>query len=139
MLPTPRRASGDEASPAERAEVLNAMADAVEANLEMLAVAESWENGKPVRETLGADLPLVVDHLRYFAGAVRSEEGRISEIDKNTYAHHYQEPLGVVGQIIPFNFPLADGGLEDRTGARRGKLHRRQARQPDPVVDPQVR
>ena len=95
-----------EASPAERAGVLNAMADAVEANLEMLAVAESWENGKPVRETLGADLPLVVDHLRYFAGAVRSEEGRISEIDKNTYAHHYQEPLGVVGQIIPFNFPL---------------------------------
>ena len=95
-----------EASPTERAAVLNAMADAVEANLEMLAVAESWENGKPVRETLGADLPLVVDHLRYFAGAVRSEEGRISEIDKNTYAHHYQEPLGVVGQIIPFNFPL---------------------------------
>jgi aldehyde dehydrogenase len=95
-----------DASPAERAVVLNAMADAVEENLEMLAVAESWENGKPVRETLGADIPLVVDHLRYFAGAVRSEEGRISEIDKDTYAYHFNEPLGVVGQIIPFNFPL---------------------------------
>ncbi|MGV1049986.1 MAG: aldehyde dehydrogenase family protein [Solirubrobacterales bacterium] len=94
------------ASPADRAAVLNAMADAVEDNLQMLAVAESWDNGKPVRETLAADLPLVVDHLRYFAGAVRSEEGRISEIDKDTYAYHFHEPLGVVGQIIPFNFPL---------------------------------
>jgi len=93
-------------SPAERAAVLNAMADAVEANLEMLAVAESYENGKPVRETLAADIPLSVDHLRYFAGAVRSEEGRISEIDEQTYAYHFHEPLGVVGQIIPFNFPL---------------------------------
>jgi aldehyde dehydrogenase len=93
-------------SPAERAAVLNAMADAVEENLEMLAVAESYENGKPVRETLAADIPLSVDHLRYFAGAVRSEEGRISEIDENTYAYHFHEPLGVVGQIIPFNFPL---------------------------------
>ncbi len=93
-------------SPAERAGVLNAMADAVEENLEMLAVAESYENGKPVRETLAADIPLAVDHLRYFAGAVRSEEGRISEIDEQTYAYHFHEPLGVVGQIIPFNFPL---------------------------------
>ena len=93
-------------SPAERAAVLNAMADAVEENLEMLAVAESYENGKPVRETLAADIPLSADHLRYFAGAVRSEEGRISEIDDQTYAYHFQEPLGVVGQIIPFNFPL---------------------------------
>ena len=75
-------------------------------NLEMLAVAESYENGKPVRETLAADIPLSVDHFRYFAGAVRSEEGRISEIDEHTYAYHFQEPLGVVGQIIPFNFPL---------------------------------
>ena len=72
----------------------------------MLAVAESWDNGKPVRETLAADIPLVIDHLRYFAGAVRAEEGRISEIDKDTYAYHFHEPLGVVGQIIPFNFPL---------------------------------
>jgi aldehyde dehydrogenase len=93
-------------SPADRAAVLNAVADAIEENLEMLAVAESWENGKPVRETLNADLPLAVDHFRYFAGAVRSEEGRISEIDDQTYAYHFHEPLGVVGQIIPFNFPL---------------------------------
>jgi aldehyde dehydrogenase len=93
-------------SPAERAAVLNAVADAIDENLEMLAVAESYENGKPVRETLGADIPLAADHFRYFAGAVRSEEGRISEIDDQTYAYHFQEPLGVVGQIIPFNFPL---------------------------------
>jgi aldehyde dehydrogenase len=93
-------------SPSERASVLNAVADAIEANLEMLAVAESYENGKPVRETLAADLPLAVDHFRYFAGAIRSEEGRVSEIDDQTYAYHFHEPLGVVGQIIPFNFPL---------------------------------
>jgi aldehyde dehydrogenase len=95
-----------ERSAAERAEVLNAVADAVEANKEMLAVAESWENGKPVRETLNADIPLVVDHFRYFAGAVRAEEGRTTEIDKDLVAYHFREPLGVVGQIIPFNFPL---------------------------------
>ena len=93
-------------SPADRAAVLNAVADAIDENLEMLAVAESYENGKPVRETLAADIPLSADHFRYFAGAARSEEGRISEIDENTYAYHFQEPLGVVGQIIPFNFPL---------------------------------
>jgi aldehyde dehydrogenase len=93
-------------SPAERAAVLNAVADAIDENLEMLAVAESYENGKPVRETLAADIPLSADHFRYFAGAVRSEEGRISEIDESTYAYHFHEPLGVVGQIIPFNFPL---------------------------------
>ena len=93
-------------SPAERAVVLNAVADAIEENLEMLAVAESYENGKPVRETLAADIPLAADHFRYFAAAVRSEEGRISEIDDQTYAYHFQEPLGVVGQIIPFNFPI---------------------------------
>jgi aldehyde dehydrogenase len=100
------KASWAAVSPAERAAVLDAIADAIEDNLEMLAVAESWENGKPVRETLGADLPLAVDHFRYFAAAVRSEEGSISEIDDKTYAYHYREPLGVVGQIIPFNFPL---------------------------------
>jgi aldehyde dehydrogenase len=93
-------------SPTERAAVLDAVADAIEANLEMLAVAESYENGKPVRETLAADVPLAADHFRYFAGAIRSEEGRISEIDEQTYAYHFHEPLGVVGQIIPFNFPL---------------------------------
>ncbi len=100
------REAWGETSPAERAMVLESMADAVEENLQMLAVAESWENGKPVRETLAADVPLVIDHLRYFAGAARAEEGRISEIDSQTYAYHFHEPLGVVGQIIPFNFPL---------------------------------
>jgi aldehyde dehydrogenase len=93
-------------STTDRAKVLNDIADAIEANLEMLAVAESWENGKPVRETLGADLPLAIDHFRYFAGAIRAEEGRTSEIDKDTIAYHFNEPLGVVGQIIPFNFPI---------------------------------
>ena len=82
------------------------MADAIEENLEMLAVAESWENGKPVRETLAADIPLAADHFRYFASVIRGEEGSISEIDKNTIAYHFKEPLGVVGQIIPFNFPI---------------------------------
>ena len=100
------REAWGETSTTDRAEVLNAIADAIEANLEMLAVAESWENGKPVRETLGADLPLAVDHFRYFAGAIRAEEGGISEIDKDTIAYHFHEPLGVVGQIVPFNFPL---------------------------------
>jgi aldehyde dehydrogenase len=95
-----------EASATERAKVLNAIADAIEQNKEMLAVAESWENGKPVRETLNADIPLVVDHFRYFAAAARAEEGRSTEIEKDLIAYHFREPLGVVGQIIPFNFPL---------------------------------
>ena len=90
----------------ERAVVLNKIADRMEQNLEMLAVAETWENGKPVRETLAADLPLAVDHFRYFAGAVRAQEGSISEIDEDTIAYHFHEPLGVVGQIIPWNFPI---------------------------------
>ena len=93
-------------SATERSKVLNEVADAIEDNLEMLAVAESWENGKPVRETLAADIPLSADHFRYFADVIRGEEGRISEIDKDTVAYHFSEPLGVVGQIIPFNFPL---------------------------------
>jgi len=95
-----------ETPPAERARLLNKVADAIEAHLEMLAIAESWDNGKPIRETLNADLPLAIDHFRYFASVIRAEEGRISELDKNTVAYHFQEPLGVVGQIIPFNFPL---------------------------------
>jgi aldehyde dehydrogenase len=95
-----------ETSVAERALVLNRVADAIEDNLEMLAVAESWENGKPVRETLAADIPLAVDHFRYFASVIRGEEGAISELDRSTVAYHFREPLGVVGQIIPFNFPL---------------------------------
>ena len=91
---------------AERAQVLNRIADRIEANLEMLAVAETWDNGKPVRETLAADLPLAVDHFRYFAGAIRAQEGGISQIDDNTTSYHFHEPLGVVGQIIPWNFPI---------------------------------
>ena len=93
-------------SVADRANILNKIADRIEANLEMLAIAECWENGKPVRETLAADLPLAVDHFRYFAGAIRAQEGGISEIDADTVAYHLHEPLGVVGQIIPWNFPL---------------------------------
>jgi aldehyde dehydrogenase len=91
---------------AERANVLNKIADRIEANLEMLAVGETWDNGKPVRETLAADLPLAVDHFRYFAGAIRAQEGSLSQIDDDTVAYHFHEPLGVVGQIIPWNFPL---------------------------------
>src|SRR5665213_618088 len=107
-LDAAHRAKDDwgETSLTERSAVLNRIADAIEANLEMLAVAETWENGKPVRETLAADIPLAVDHFRYFAGATRSLEGRSTEIDKDTVAYHFHEPLGVVGQIIPFNFPL---------------------------------
>ena len=93
-------------SAAERAVILNKIADRIEANLEALAIAETWENGKPIRESLAADLPLAVEHLRYFAGAIRAQEGSISEIDADTIAYHFQEPLGVVGQIIPWNFPI---------------------------------
>jgi aldehyde dehydrogenase len=93
-------------SPAERALILNKIADRIEANLEMLAVAETWDNGKPIRETLNADLPLCIDHFRYFAGVIRAQEGTISQIDDVTVAYHFHEPLGVVGQIIPWNFPL---------------------------------
>ena len=91
---------------AERALVLTRIADRIEANLEMLAVAETWDNGKPIRETMAADLPLAVDHFRYFAGAIRAQEGGISQIDDNTTSYHFHEPLGVVGQIIPWNFPI---------------------------------
>jgi aldehyde dehydrogenase len=95
-----------DASATERSRVLNKVADVIEENVELLAIAESWENGKPVRETLAADIPLAADHFRYFASVIRGEEGSISEIDKKTIAYHFHEPLGVVGQIIPFNFPL---------------------------------
>ncbi|MEO1332294.1 MAG: aldehyde dehydrogenase family protein [Myxococcota bacterium] len=93
-------------SPTERAIILNKMADRLEENLERFAVAESWDNGKAVRETLAADMPLAIDHLRYFAGCIRSQEGSLGELDENTVAYHFHEPLGVVGQIIPWNFPL---------------------------------
>ncbi|UDF32677.1 UNVERIFIED_ORG: aldehyde dehydrogenase (plasmid) [Roseateles sp. XES5] len=92
--------------PAERANILLKIADRMEANLELLAYAETVDNGKPIRETLNADIPLAVDHFRYFAGCVRAQEGALSEIDGHTIAYHFHEPLGVVGQIIPWNFPI---------------------------------
>ncbi|HOI51445.1 MAG TPA: aldehyde dehydrogenase family protein [Azonexus sp.] len=91
---------------ATRSNILLKIADRLEANLELLAYAETVDNGKPIRETLAADIPLAVDHFRYFAGCLRSQEGGISEIDENTMAYHIHEPLGVVGQIIPWNFPI---------------------------------
>ncbi|WP_433549204.1 acetaldehyde dehydrogenase ExaC [Streptomyces sp. CA-294286] len=93
-------------APGDRANILLKIADRMEAHLEELAVAESWENGKPVRETLAADIPLAIDHFRYFAGALRAQEGSLSEIDEDTIAYHFHEPLGVVAQIIPWNFPI---------------------------------
>ncbi len=93
-------------SVAERANILNEIANRMEKNLEKLAIAETWDNGKAIREPLAADLPLAVDHFRYFAGVIRAQEGGISQIDHDTVAYHFHEPLGVVGQIIPWNFPL---------------------------------
>ncbi|GAB3751956.1 aldehyde dehydrogenase family protein [Yimella sp. RIT 621] len=93
-------------SATDRSNILLKIADVMEANLEDIAVIESWDNGKAVRETLAADIPLAIDHFRYFAGALRGQEGSISEIDENTIAYHFHEPLGVVGQIIPWNFPI---------------------------------
>jgi aldehyde dehydrogenase len=93
-------------SPAERALILNKIADRIEQNLETIALAESWDNGKPIRETLNADIPLAIDHFRYFAGCIRAQEGSLSEVDADTVAYHFHEPLGVVGQIIPWNFPI---------------------------------
>lgn len=93
-------------SPADRARVLLKIADRMEAHLDRLALAETIDNGKPIRETTAADLPLAIDHFRYFAGCLRAQEGSIAEIDHDTVAYHYHEPLGVVGQIIPWNFPL---------------------------------
>ncbi|WP_207630331.1 aldehyde dehydrogenase [Paracoccus xiamenensis] len=95
-----------DASSTERANALLKIADRMEANLERLAIAETWDNGKPIRETMAADVPLAIDHFRYFAGVLRAQEGSISEIDHDTIAYHFHEPLGVVGQIIPWNFPL---------------------------------
>ncbi|WP_042874197.1 acetaldehyde dehydrogenase ExaC [Acinetobacter haemolyticus] len=100
------KAEWNKSSPTFRSNLLLKIADRMEANLEMLAVAETWDNGKPVRETLAADIPLAIDHFRYFAGCIRAQEGGISEIDEDTIAYHFHEPLGVVGQIIPWNFPI---------------------------------
>ena len=100
------KAAWGKTSPAERANILNQIAQRMEDNLEMLAEAETWDNGKPIRETRAADLPLAIDHWRYFAGCIRAQEGSLSQIDDDTVAYHFHEPLGVVGQIIPWNFPL---------------------------------
>jgi aldehyde dehydrogenase len=96
-------------APAERAAILNKIADRIEENKTALAVAETWDNGKPIREALAADIPLAADHFRYFAAAIRAQEGSLSQIDENTVAYHFHEPLGVVGQIIPWNFPILMG------------------------------
>ena len=96
-------------APAERAAILNKIADRIEENTEALAVAEVWDNGKPIREALAADIPLAADHFRYFAAAIRAQEGSLSQIDDDTVAYHFHEPLGVVGQIIPWNFPILMG------------------------------
>ncbi|UOB03793.1 aldehyde dehydrogenase [[Acidovorax] ebreus] len=100
------KAAWGRTSTTERANILNRIADRMEANLLQIAVAETIDNGKPLRETMAADIPLAIDHFRYFAGAVRAQEGGISEIDADTIAYHFHEPLGVVGQIIPWNFPI---------------------------------
>ena len=93
-------------SPTERSNILLKIADRIEANLELLAYAETVDNGKAIRETLNADIPLTVDHFRYFAGCIRAQEGALSQLDETTVAYHFHEPLGVVGQIIPWNFPI---------------------------------
>ena len=100
------KTSWGKTSVTERSNILLKIADRIEQNLEMLAVAETWDNGKAVRETLAADIPLVVDHFRYFAGCIRGQEGSAADIDSHTVSYHFHEPLGVVGQIIPWNFPL---------------------------------
>jgi aldehyde dehydrogenase len=100
------RESWGHSSPTHRANLMIQIAQRMEDNLEMLALAETWDNGKPIRETMAADIPLAIDHWRYFASCIRAQEGTISEIDHDTVAYHFHEPLGVVGQIIPWNFPI---------------------------------
>lgn len=100
------RESWGKTSVTDRSNILLKIADRIEENLELLAVAETWDNGKAIRETLNADIPLAADHFRYFAGCLRAQEGSTAELDEHTVAYHFHEPLGVVGQIIPWNFPL---------------------------------
>ncbi|MEY8200654.1 MAG: aldehyde dehydrogenase family protein [Colwellia sp.] len=100
------KAAWGKTSVQDRSNILLKIADRIEANLELIAVAETWDNGKPVRETLNADIPLTVDHFRYYAGCIRAQEGTLSQIDDDTVAYHFHEPIGVVGQIIPWNFPM---------------------------------
>ena len=103
-------------SVAERSNTLLKIADRIEENLEMLAYVETWDNGKSIRETLFADIPLLADHFRYFAGCLRAQEGGASDIDSTTISYHFHEPLGVVGQIIPWNFPLLMSGWKMAPG-----------------------
>lgn len=100
------KAAWGRTSPTERANILLKIADRLEQEKEVLALAETWDNGKPIRETLAADLPLAIDHFRYFASCIRAQEGSMSQLDNDTVAYHFHEPLGVVGQIIPWNFPI---------------------------------
>ena len=124
-------------SAGERAQILNRIADRMEENLEKLAIAETWDNGKPLREAMAADIPLAIDHFRYFAGCIRSQEGSISEIDHDTVAYHFHEPLGVVGQIIPWNFPLLMAAWE-LAPARGRKLRGAEPGRTDPGFDPRM-
>jgi hypothetical protein len=125
------RESWGHTSPTHRAIILNQIAQRMEDNLDILALAETWDNGKPIRETTAADLPLAIDHWRYFAGCIRAQEGTISEIDHDTVAYHFHEPLGVVGQIIPVELPNPDGHLEAGAGTGRGQLRGAQAGRAD--------
>ncbi|MBC7414447.1 MAG: aldehyde dehydrogenase family protein [Herminiimonas sp.] len=100
------KAAWGKTSLTQRSIILNKIADRMEANLQLLATAETIDNGKPIRETMAADIPLAIDHFRYFAGCIRAQEGSVAQIDAQTYAYHFHEPLGVVGQIIPWNFPI---------------------------------
>ena len=117
-----------------RSNILLKIADRIDANLEMLAVAETWDNGKAVRETLNADVPLSSDHFRYFAGCFRAQEGTMGEIDENTVAYHFHEPLGVVGQIIPWNFPLLMACWKLRTGIGSRQLRGTETRRTNPCL-----
>ena len=119
---------------AERAALLNKIADRMESNLKLLAMVETLDNGKPIRETMAADIPLAVDHFRYFAGAIRAQEGSISEVDHDTVAYHFHEPLGVVGQIIPWNFPILMAVWKMAPALAAGNC-RTQARRTDPGFD----
>ena len=106
-------------SAAYRANILNRIADRLEQNLEAIALIETIDNGKPIRETVNADLPLAIDHFRYFAGVIRAQEGGISELDSDTVAYHFHEPLGVVAPDHPVELPAAHGDVEAGAGARR--------------------
>ena len=121
------KAAWGRTSATERANILNKIADRMEANLALIAHSETWDNGKPIRETMAADIPLAIDHFRYFAACVRAQEGSIGEVDHNTVAYHFHEPLGVVGPDHSVEFPDPDGGVEARAGSRRRQLRRAQA------------